>query len=44
MLFEIKDKDARGMRLKEGFQQSSDEILVTRSDLDDLKSTKDQYK
>lgn len=41
IVFEIKDKDARGMKLKEGYSKSSDEILVTRADLDDIKSTKD---
>ena len=43
-MFEIKDKDARGLKLKEGFSMAADEILVTRGDLDDLKSTKDQLK
>ena len=41
IIFEIKDKDARGMKLKEGYSKPSDEILVTRADLDDIKSTKD---
>jgi len=41
IVFEIKDKDARGLKLKEGFSKPADEILVTRGDLDDLKSTKD---
>lgn len=44
IVFEIKDKDARGLKLKEGFSKAADEILVTRGDLDDLKSTKDQLK
>ncbi|EAS05472.2 WD40 domain protein (macronuclear) [Tetrahymena thermophila SB210] len=43
MLFEIKDKDARGMRLKEGYPKNAEEILVTRQDLDDLKNTIDNY-
>ncbi len=38
IIYEIKDKDARGLKLKEGFSRPADEILVTRSDLDDLKS------
>lgn len=44
IVYEIKDKDARGLKLKEGFSKPADEILVTRSDLDDLKTTKDQLK
>lgn len=43
LLFEIKDKDARGMRLKEGYAKNSEEILVTRQDLDDIKNTIDHY-
>jgi len=42
MIFEIKDKDARGIKFKEGYPKASEEILVTRADLDDLKNTKDQ--
>lgn len=30
IIYEIKDKDARGMKLKEGYSKPSDEILVTR--------------
>ncbi|EWS71110.1 WD40 domain protein (macronuclear) [Tetrahymena thermophila SB210] len=41
MVFEIKDKDARGMKLKDGYAKYSEEELITRSDLDDLKSTRD---
>jgi hypothetical protein len=40
----VKDKDARGIKYKDGFSKASDEILVSRPDLDDLKSTKDQLK
>lgn len=41
MVFEIKDKEARGMKLKDGYVKFSEEVLVTRSDLEDLKSTRD---
>lgn len=44
IVYEIKDKDARGMKLKEGYSRPADEIIVTRSDLEDLKNTKDQCK
>lgn len=40
----IKDKDARGMRLIEGYKKFSEEILVTRPDLEDLKNTLENYK
>jgi len=30
LVFEIKDKDARGIRLKEGYTKESEEILVTK--------------
>jgi len=36
IVYEIKDKDARGIKYKEGFSKSADEILVSRPDLDDL--------
>lgn len=38
MLFEIKDKDTRGLKIKEGYSKFSEEILVTKSDLDDLRN------
>lgn len=44
MIFEIKDNDARGGKYKEGYPRPSDEILVTRADLDLIKSDKDNYK
>lgn len=44
IVYEIKDKDARGIKYKEGFSKAADEILVSRPDLDDLKSTKDALK
>lgn len=43
-MYEIKDKDARGMKLKDGYSKAAEEIIVTRSDLEDLKNTKDQSK
>lgn len=39
----MQDKDARGMRIKEGYQENAGEILVTRLDLDDLKNIIDNY-
>jgi hypothetical protein len=45
MVFEIKDKDARESkehRAKDYESQSTD-ILVVRSDLDDLKNMKENY-
>jgi hypothetical protein len=44
MVYEIKDKDARGGKYKEGYSKPSEEILVTRADLDDLKTNKDGLK
>ena len=41
MIFEIKDKDARGAKGRTGYQRFADEILVTRADLDDLKANKE---
>lgn len=41
IVYEIKDKDARGMKLKDGYSKAAEEIIVTRSDLEDLKNTKD---
>ena len=42
MIFEIKDKEARGMKLKEGFAKNSDEILITKVDLDNIVTQKEQ--
>lgn len=42
MIFEIKDKEARGMKLKEGFAKNSDEILITKLDLDNIVAQKEQ--
>ena len=42
MIFEIKDKEARGMKIKEGFSKNSDEILITRTELDSIKDLTDQ--
>lgn len=36
MIFEIKDKEARGMKIKEGFSKPSDEILITKSELEEI--------
>ena len=30
MVFEIKDKETRGQKLKDGFAKMSDEILITK--------------
>ena len=38
MFFEIKDKEARGVKLREGFIGDADEILITKGDLEDLKA------
>lgn len=43
MIFEIKDKEARGMKIKEGFSKPSDEILITRVELDAIKEMTDQF-
>ena len=44
VVYEIKDKDARGLKLKEGYSRQSDEIIVTRADIEDIKNTKDACK
>jgi len=33
ILYEIKDKEARGMKLREGFSSFADEVLVTREEM-----------
>jgi cilia- and flagella-associated protein 57 len=38
ILFDIKDKEARGNKLRDGFLGSPDEILITRGDLEDIKT------
>lgn len=40
MIFEVKDKDARG-KMRTGYSKPADEILVSRADLDDLKTNKE---
>ena len=40
-IFFFQDKEARGIKLKDGYAKFSEEVLITRSDLDDLKSTRD---
>jgi len=37
MVFEIKDREARN-KLRDNYGKYSEEILVTRTDMDDLKS------
>lgn len=44
MVFEIKDKEARGLKLRDGFTGVPDEILITRGDLEDIKTQKDNLK
>ncbi|CAD8112856.1 unnamed protein product [Paramecium primaurelia] len=45
IVFEIKDKDARGQKNKEGYQQRyADDIIVTKEDKADLKTTRDNLK
>lgn len=41
LIYEIKDKDARGHKIASGYSKPSQEILVTRGDLDDLKHKKE---
>ena len=36
MIHEIKDKESRGSKLREAFTEPSDEILISRGDLDDI--------
>ena len=38
MVFEIKDKEAKGLKLRDGFVGVPDEILITRGDLEDIKT------
>ena len=38
MVFEIKDKEAKGLKLRDGFIGVPDEILITRGDLEDIKT------
>jgi hypothetical protein len=44
MLHEIKDKETRGVKIREGFTEPSDEILITRGDLDDIQQNKETLK
>jgi len=37
VIYEIKDKDARGLKLKEGISKPAEEILITHDDLADMK-------
>jgi len=38
ILFDIKDKEARGSKISYGFTAPADEILITRGDLEDIKT------
>ena len=44
MLFSIKDKEAKGQKLKDGYLKPSEEILITRLDIEDIKNQKDKLK
>ena len=44
IIFEIKDKEARGMKIREGFTKYADEIFVTKRDMEELKNTKEALK
>jgi cilia- and flagella-associated protein 57 len=44
MIFEIKDKEARAMKNKDGYTKYADEIFMTKKDLDDLKQQKEQQR
>jgi anion-transporting ArsA/GET3 family ATPase len=37
-VFEIKDKEARSVKLRDGFAHMADEFLITKKDVDELKS------
>ena len=44
ILFEIKDKEARGMKIRDGFNKYAEEIFVTKHDMNDLKQEKENLK
>ncbi len=44
MVFEVKDKEARGLKQRDGFTNPSTEIMITKGDLDDIKTQKDILK
>ena len=43
-ILKLKDKEARGLKLRDGFTGIPDEILITRGDLEDIKTQKDNLK
>lgn len=44
LVYEIRDKEIRGIKLRDGISKYADEILITKSDLDDLRGKKEQEK
>ena len=44
IVYEIRDKEIRGIKLRDGISKHADEILITKSDLDELKGKKEQEK
>jgi hypothetical protein len=42
-LFEIKDKETKGAKLSEGYSRYSNEILITKVEIESLKQRKDQH-
>ena len=42
MIFDIKDKEARGTKLKDGYSKYADEILVSKEDINELENNKQQ--
>jgi len=41
IIFEIKDKEAKSLKLREGFPKYADEILVVKRYLEELKAHKE---
>ena len=42
-LFEIKDKETKGAKLSEGYSRYSNEILITKVEIEDLKQRKEHF-
>ena len=40
IVYEIRDKEIRGIKLRDGISKYADEILIAKADLDDLKNKK----
>lgn len=40
IVYEIRDKEIRGIKLRDGISKYADEILITKGDLDDLRNKK----